>query len=553
MGHRRLAVLDLSERAAQPMWADGHCITYNGEIYNHVELRVELERCGYSFSTRSDTEVLLNAYRHWGEACLARLNGIFAFALWDPVRRVLFAARDRLGVKPLYYISQGGRLGLASEIRALRAVFNGFRLDQRLVRDFLVAGRLEHTEQTFFAPVKRLPAGCFLRLRDGRLRVERYWAVRVSEERAHRSLAENTEEFAQLLEDSVRIEMRADVPVGCCLSGGLDSTSVAALASLNADVPVHMFTARYRHASMDEWRYAQALHAERDVVAVAAYAEPGAFWSSIDDVLAAQEEPFAGPGVFAQWRLMKEVQARGIKVVLDGQGGDELLCGYAKYFYFRLADLLGAGRYAGALASLMSLVADGGAHLFNLRGARRYLPGGGWLRRRQERLVRDDFLQQLGDDSLPRPQGSVAEQQVLDITTFGLPTLLRYEDKNSMAHGVESRVPLLDHRLVEFALSVPVEHKIQGARGKVMLRDALKGILPEAVRRRRSKLGFGGHWHLWAKDLRPELCRWVDQDRLEVDRFVRREAVKAMILKNDPDVFRVFILDRWLAREFPTT
>jgi asparagine synthase (glutamine-hydrolysing) len=549
LGHRRLAILDLSDRARQPMAREGVSLTFNGEIYNYVELRAELQSLGYSFTTTSDTEVLLQAYREWGVRCLGRLNGIFAFVIWDEHERRLIAARDRMGVKPLYWAVAGGCLMMASEIRALKVALGQPDINEGLVYDFLLNGRLDHSNQTFLEGIQRLPAGSWLDLRAGAWSVTRYFRLEPSDLRHGRSFDQNVEEFGALFRDAVTLQMRADVPVACCLSGGLDSTAVAAVASLLTPTPMSVFTARYRNPQADEWRYAAALHAERDVVPIAVFAEAREFWTHLGDVVRAQEEPFGGPSVFAQWRLMQEIKARGIKVVLDGQGGDELLCGYAKYFYFHLADLLRSGRPLMAAAAALSAVATGGPQLLNLSGARRYLPGPWWLDRRKKMLLKPEFLAQWQGRQVAHPRGSVVDQQVLDLTQFGLPTLLRYEDKNSMAHGVESRVPFLDHRLVEFALSVPVDHKIRGARAKLLLREALKGTLPEPIRRRRSKLGFGGAWHVWVADLATELAEWLGRPRLAVDRFVNRDALREMLRRQDAAIFSSLILDRWLQLE----
>ena len=545
-GNRRLAILDLSDRAAQPMALDGVTVTYNGEIYNFIELRAELEALGHAFATTSDTEVLLHAYQQWGTACVERFNGIFAFVIWDEDRGRLVAARDRMGVKPLYWVATGGRLCLASEIRALRICERHSNIDEGLLYDFLVAGRMEHSDATFFQGVRRLPAGCLLELCKGDISTRPYWKPAATDERYGRSLNENAEEFADLFRDAIRIQMRADVPVACCLSGGLDSTAVAAVASDLTTVPLTLFTARYRYRKIDEWRYAQALHRDRRVIPVQVFVEPKEYWVHLDEVLKAQEEPFANPSVFAQWRLMKEINANGIKVVLDGQGGDELLCGYAKYYYFNLADLLRSQRWLSATVAVMSAFSAGGPQLFNLAGARRYIPGGWFLRRLRSSVLQSDFLARLKDRPIEHPRGSVIDQQILDLTRFGLPTLLRYEDKNSMAHSVESRVPFLDHRLVEFALSVPVEHKIRGARSKVLLRTGLRGTIPEMVRRRRSKLGFGGHWNLWVSELKAEIEEWLASPRLHLDPYVRRAALRELATRCDPDIFRFLVLDRWL-------
>lgn len=546
LGHRRLAILDLTEAGHQPMSRDGVTVSFNGEIYNYLELREELQKYGVKFSSESDTEVLLQAYRKWGLDFLEKLNGIFAFVLDDPHAAMCIAVRDRLGVKPLFWTTDGHQVLLASEMRALRVGLPSSGANDGLVYDFLLNGRLDHSEETFFRGIYRVPAAHYLEISGGRTAVRRYWSAKAGTSRFRRSFEDNVTEFNTLLRDSVKIQMRSDVPVGCCLSGGLDSSSVVSLASAMTDTPMTVFTARYREPTIDEWRYATAVHRANSVEPVAVFAEPQSYWDHLSEVVRAQEEPFGGPAVFAQWLLMKEIRANGIKVVLDGQGGDELLCGYAKYFYFHVADQVRSGRWMGAALTSARLLMSGGRQHLNLTGARRYLPVDWWFRRRSTSLLTSGFAEKWRGRSVVHPRGDVVEQQIIDITRYGLPTLLRYEDRNSMAHGVEARVPFLDHRLVEFALSVPVDHKIRGGRGKLLLREALKGVLPEVVRKRRSKLGFGGKWHLWVDALRPNLVSWAERPTLAVDEYVNRGFLKEMIQRRDPAVFNVLVLDRWL-------
>jgi asparagine synthase (glutamine-hydrolysing) len=438
-GHRRLAILDLSERAAQPMVRGAVAVTYNGEIYNYIELREELKGLGHAFSTESDTEVLLEAYREWGLDFLGRLNGIFAFVLHDGERGRCFAVRDRLGVKPLFWTRVGEVLHIASEIRALQLALPGAELEEALAYDFLLNGRLDHSEQTFFRGVSRLPAGHYLQVEAGKTTVGRYWEARATDTRHGRSFEENAEEFGALLRDAVRLQLRSDVPVGCCLSGGLDSSSVVSLASSLTETPISVFTARYRNPEIDEWNWASAVHAEKRVRPVAIFAEPEAYWEHLDEVVASQEEPFGGPAVYAQWRLMKEVRANGVKVVLNGQGGDELLCGYAKYFYFRVADLVRSGKWLGAIGAGALLALGGERQHFNFEGAQRYLPGVWWSKKSSASLLHPGFAARWKGRSVKHPRGSVVDQQIIDLTRYGLPTLLRYEDRNSMAHSPSPR------------------------------------------------------------------------------------------------------------------
>jgi asparagine synthase (glutamine-hydrolysing) len=550
LGNRRLAILDLSPLGHQPMSYNGCTITYNGEIYNYLELAEELRAIGHRFLSRSDTEVLLHAYAEWGEDCLERLNGIFAFVIWDQRKELLFCARDRLGVKPLYYVQDSQQIILCSEIKGILAVLEQRPdLNASLLYDYLVAGRLDHTPETFFQGVMRLSAGCYLKGRNSDLQLSQYWSLTRSSGEFAGSFRENVERFRLLFHDAIRIQMRSDVPVACCLSGGLDSTSVASVASLFSSTAIKVFTARFRDPQMDEWGYAQSVHREKDVEAFFVFAEPQEFWNDLSRVVRAQEEPFNGPDVFAQWRLMKLVGDHGIRVLLDGQGGDELLCGYAKYFYVMLRELVGQRRVAKICLAVIDLLLHGGSYLFNLEGARRYVPWNLGLRTLGTKMLHPEFLARCERSNDDRVSTTVRTTQVGDIEKFTLPVLLRYEDKNSMAHSIESRVPFLDHRLVEFAINIPTDHKMRLSESKHILRVALGDEIPEAISRRRTKLGFGGSYQSWITELEPQIKSWLNAKHRHVDAFMCKKGLAAMLQRREARLFSMIILDAWM-KEF---
>ncbi len=551
LGHRRLSIIDLSALGHQPMSFAGCTIVYNGEIYNYLELAEELRCLGHSFLSQSDTEVLLHAYVEWKAACLDKLNGIFSFVIWDSRSGLLFCARDRLGVKPFYYCFDGDRVAFCSEIKGLLcAVQKRPELNDALAYTYLKSGRVDHSDDTFFKGVRRLPAGHWLKATRENLSIGRFWEAKPAEaNEAGPAPAEECERrFHDLFHDAIRLQMRADVPVGCCLSGGLDSSSIVSVAAHLSAYPMKTFTARYSDARMDEWAYAQAVHQAKPVEAYSVCVDPRQFWEELDAIVRVQEEPFSDPGVFVQWKLMQLIASQGVRVVLDGQGGDEILCGYAKYFYFALRDNWRQGRYLECLLSMVDAGIRGGPQLFNFSGARRYLPG--WLSHRSGLSTAvhapDESSQIQEPTSLPTVD--VGQQQILDLTRLGLPALLRYEDKNSMAHSVEARVPFLDHRLVEFALGLPTERKIRRSESKVVLRRALRGEVPDRILSRRSKLGFGGYYDSWVQALEPELSDWLCEKHRPVDRFVDRSALRPLLSEGDVDIFLVLVLDRWMER-----
>lgn len=545
LGHRRLSIIELSELGHQPMEYDGNWLVFNGEIYNYVELAQELRRMGHEFISQSDTEVLLHAYAEWGVDCLAKLNGIFAFVVWDTHRKRLFGARDRLGVKPLLYTEGEGTLLFSSEIKGILAVDHR----QPAANDCIICGylksqRLGDTDDSFFSGIKRLPAGSYFRVENGRMSVESYWTTPDGPDEAV-SFRRSTEMFRSLFRDALKLQMRSDVPVGCCLSGGLDSSSLVSVASTMSLKPMQTFTARFQDSSMDEWHYARLLQRDRRVESHSIFIEPAEFWQALPEVVAAQEQPFGGPGVFAQWRLFKLIKENGIKVVLDGQGGDELLCGYAKYYYYAILDLLRDRRPIAALVAIIDGLVHGPQHR-DFRAGVKYLPGFLHRAANQARWLAPGFAESHSEREVSHPTSRVRGQQLLDITQCSLPILLRVEDRNSMAHSVEARLPFLDHRLAEFLVRLPAQYKVQGTESKVILRRALAADVPKEIIRRRTKLGFGGSYASWVKALEPTLLSWSSQGSRPIDRFVRPGALPEMIRRHDPAIFRIVILDAWM-------
>jgi asparagine synthase (glutamine-hydrolysing) len=495
---RRLAIIDLSEAGAQPFASEDRRLQlmHNGEIYNYRELRRELEAHGHRFRSATDTEVILHAYAEWGEACVERFNGMWAFALWDGERERLFCSRDRFGIKPFYYCHTGLRFAFASEPRAFRAVMR-LAANTGAVHEYLDQGYLDELDETFFSGIRRLPPAHSLVFDERGLRIWRYW--RLEEREAPH---DPVEEFGQLFLDSVRLELRSDVPVGTALSGGLDSSAVAVSADrlLRTEAEnaaalggrQRTFTAYFGGPGYDERPFAKAVVAQTG-------AEPSWITFTADElvddlprIVEVQCEPFGSTSICAGWYVMRAAKAGGVKVMLDGQGGDELLAGYRAHFGFRLADLLArrqlrelrtevAGTEHGRLA-LATAIARPFAPESLVRAVRA---------RTRSSLVHPELRgSRAADvDGSPFPDRLRRYQQLV-LTRRGLPELLRYEDRNSMAHSLEARVPFLDHRLVELCFSLPPHELIRAGETKSLLRRALGDLLPAAVRERRDKLGF---------------------------------------------------------------
>ena len=511
LAHRRLSIVDLSPGGHQPMCDPEvrHWITYNGEIYNYVELKAELEALGERFTSSSDTEVILAAYRRWGRDALQRLNGMFAIALWDGEARELLCVRDRFGVKPFYYQWDGQSLAFASEPKAL-VLTQPHRIAPRLaaIRDLVALDWVDHEATTFFEGVWQLPPGHVLSLSEHGFSVRRWWGLD-PERRATGDAREWIHSFAELFTDAVRIRLRADVEVGACLSGGTDSSAVVTTAARLISRPLHAFTCAYDEGpAFDERPYVRATVAASGATSHLVVPDGSDLWEVLDRLTFQQDEPTAGPGVYSQWKVMGLAHQAGLRVLLDGQGGDETLAGYERYLPLRLHDLLAAGDVVGFAKRWGDVALRlGPAHALALT-LEPWIPRGVFapLRRafgQGKDLVLTPALRDLEGHRPPRPpagfRSAVARQQAFDLLQRLLPSLLRYEDRNSMAFAIETRLPFLDYRMVEFAFALPDEAKLDGQFSKAILRRALADRVPAEVLARRDKMGFETPADIWLR------------------------------------------------------
>lgn len=518
LAHRRLSILDLSERGAQPM-ADSsgrYVITYNGELYNYLELRAELQAIGHVFHTGTDTEVLLEAYKTWGEGCLQRFNGMFAFALYDTVEQLLFCARDRYGEKPFLFAAQADHFAFASEYKALLALPDlAPDYDEiRLLRGLHNASMgLDGDRQTVFNGIQQLlPAeALLLNCRTLDYRILRYWDLRPDTQLATLSEADATARFRELLTDAVRIRMRSDVPVGSCLSGGLDSSAIVSLIrqQIHPEGEYHTFTGRFPGTAADEWRYAEPVIAASRVTSHVVEPTAAGFASELAHFLWFNELPVGSSSQYAQYCVFRLAKEQGVTVLLDGQGADELLGGYEQYFRFYVQALTERGETARLERELPEIRARYPlAMTSKAHGWRDRLPFGlrRWLSHRLG--IGTNLLYGLKPEVARRvseenQRGRVERFHALTSAlyqdSFGmyLTTLLRYGDRNSMAHSREVRLPFCDHRLAELVLSLPPEYLMGEAQTKRLLRESMRGILPEDVRTRWNKQGFRPPQETW--------------------------------------------------------
>jgi asparagine synthase (glutamine-hydrolysing) len=516
LAHRRLAIIDLSDEGRQPMGnEDGSLqVVFNGEIYNYRELREELLAAGHRFASATDTEVILHAYEEWGRDCLARFNGMWAFALWDGRRRELFCARDRLGVKPFYYTVAAGSFLFASEIKALRAHPEaGRRPNDRMLMTFLAWGVADHTAETMYDGIFQLPPAHLLVVREGGAGApERYWDFAMNDAVRGADDASAAGRVRELLTDSVRLRLRSDVPVGTCLSGGIDSSTVTALIDdlLRAEHPESVgdrqrtFSVCFDDPRFDESRHIDVMVAATGVSNRRTTPDTNGLWEDIGRLLYMQDEPFASLSIYAQYCVMRLAHEE-VKVVLDGQGADEQLAGYIAYQAPYIRGLLSRGKVLAALREGFGSARHHGSFLS--WAARQF-----FVRSERRGLLRGQAPEVL------RYAGSLDEVLKREVTASNLPLLLHWEDRNSMAFSIEARVPFLDYRLVEYLASLPLDQKIRGGVTKHVLRRAIRGLVPDAVRCRMDKMGFVTPEEAWMKDeLAPEIL-----DLFSSPEFARR-------------------------------
>jgi asparagine synthase (glutamine-hydrolysing) len=523
LGHRRLSIIDLSPGGHEPLTTvdQNLWLTFNGELYNYLEIRAELQSMGYRFHTEGDGEVILQAYNAWGMDCLKRFIGMFAFAIWDERARRLWCVRDQLGIKPFYYAATPDYFGFASEIKALRALFpDACRPDEDALLWYLVFGYTHNAPRTFFAGVRELPGGHYLTVENGAVSEPiKYWDVDLERSRTTYNYADPEGEFLRLMRDSVRLQLRSDVPVGTCLSGGLDSSTIVALATeqLNGG-RMNSFSSVYPFKGYDERRYIDLVANACNTIRHETSPTPVNFYKRMSDITWHQDIPTGDASVYSQSFVM-ELAHGNVTVLLDGQGSDELFAGYLGYVTAHIALL--------RKRDPIRWLKEGAQFMLEARSRfKTALNTREFAYRVWRYLIRDRagrpsvLLPELAERgrayAATVPQRDLAGADdlnkllYLSVVRDSIPALLHYEDRNSMAYSIEARVPFLDHRMVEFALGVHGDLKVKGAETKVFMRRALKGILPDEVVQRRDKLGYPTPYTVWTRhELADETRAWL--------------------------------------------
>lgn len=560
IGSTRLAIIDLREIANQPMTdTDGrYVIVYNGEIFNYIELRNDLIKKGYRFNNNSDTEVILNSYKEYGEDCLHKLNGMWAFAIWDKKENSLFCSRDRYGIKPFYYYKDQNRFIFGSEIKQILDYKVDKSINDDIIYDYLVFNFIDHTEKTFFKNIKKLPAGWKIKVTENEFSVSKWYELPQGRIEGG-GVKTLYEDFYNLVYDSVRIRLRSDVEVGSCLSGGLDSSTIVCLMNdiLHNEGKAEIqktFTAAYDDPSIDERKYVEEVIRQTKSTKYYCFPDSKGLLEDFDKMVWHQEEPFTGSTVFAQWSVFRKIHETGIKVVLDGQGSDEILLGYFSFFPFHLKRFMlnpfkfFSEFFSGIDTTNLGLIKfSENLVYFNtpfiryrhvINNAKSFL-NRDFVFSRNRRDVFNVMVAASGLDT----------NRLSNLWNISLPSLLRYEDKNSMAFSVEARLPFLDHRLVEFIFSIPYDYLIKNGWTKFVLRESMKDRIPEDIRMRKGKLAFSVPQKKWLSEMETFLSLTFNEDSRSAKYIDKSKILNSIKTEkyNDKVLFRALNLERWMS------
>jgi asparagine synthase (glutamine-hydrolysing) len=519
-------------------------LVLDGEIYNFKELKTALEKLGHTFHTETDGEVILHLYEEHGVRGTEKLNGNFAFALFDSKEDILVLGRDRFGIKPLYYCINDERVLFASEIKALHKFVTNSPND-RIIYDFLATGVHEHTEETFFDGVKKvMPAECMMFGSRGLQEKARYWKL---EWRGGDPVSENEriEGFLELFEDAVKIRCLGEGKLTAFLSGGLDSSSVVSV--LSKSTPPATFSSCREDSYLDERKYIESVVQKWDLESAYNFADSKQLWNGFEDFIYHQDEPIRGASAWDHFSITRFAHERGARALFDGQGGDETLYGYQSYFpqlLWELAREFRIFRLVKELASGFDLVR------FSMRERL-------WGKQNPMGFLAGDFAHKFAgrEESILNElfPGTMTEKSYYAITKYSLCFLLKETERNASAFGIETRIPFLDHRLVEYSFSLPTDYKIRNGWTKWILRESMRGVLPELVRNRRRKIGFGTPETRWLRELEPEMRELLNsesfrsRDYWDADKITRSFNDFCGGKRIQPDFFwRVISTEIWL-------
>ena len=516
-GHRRLSILDLSSSGHQPMkYLDDLVITYNGEIYNFIEIREELIQKGYIFDSNSDTEVILKAYHCWGKTCVNYFNGMWSFSILDIKQKIVFCSRDRFGVKPFYYIENNDLFSFGSEISQLLPFLPNRILNKKVALDYLISGIEECSNETFFKDIYLLKGGHNLvfDLQTNSYEIERYYNLKLSDQKNT-----SVDDYIQELKRSITLRLRSDVKVGTCLSGGIDSSTISSFASKlyqNSNEKFMAIHAKSSEYKTDESEFAKIVSKISNINLNFVEPSYSDFKSNILSIIKIQQEPFGSLSIIMQYFVFKKAKELGCIVMLDGQGGDETLLGYERYYPAIVKSKKG-------IAKLKALLQSSKNSRLSLLDTIKYQYYFSNYKLRLKRLkfknsfYKSEILNEYESEELRIISESYNDISILqknEIESSQLPHLLKYEDRNSMANSIESRLPFLDYKLVELSLNTNNSLKIKDGWTKFILRKAAETILPKEIVWRKTKLGFNAPEKTWTKEFENEMIKEIEQSEI---------------------------------------
>ncbi len=535
LGHRRLSIIDLEPAGHQPMCnASGTLwITYNGELYNYRELREELKQLGYRFHSQSDTEVILHAYTEWGENCLSRFNGMWAFVVFDKQRNCLFGARDRFGVKPFYYYKDKHWFCFASEQKALKALPQVHStLNTKAALDFFLYSRLEYQPQGLFNNILELfPSTCFtFHLQSQELQLRRYYELKVNttiEAFDEKQAAVYTEQIRELLLNAVKLRMRSDVPVGSCLSGGIDSSAIVGMMKIihQEHTPVKLFTAIFPQHQADESNWAAMVAAQQGFSWHTCSPNAEGLLQSLEDLVYSQDIPLWSTSTFAQYSVMKLAAEQGIKVVLDGQGGDELFAGYLPYFAWYWQEIARLKQWKLLKQEMRGFNSLPGSAIHFVKEKLKVQVRDNqwpWIERqlsKERKYLQPAFLEanlkEINQETVGfNKPGTLNEKLAEEFCDTRLKGYLKCEDRCGMRWGVESRTPFADDiHLIEAAFQIPGIYKMKNATTKYLLREAVRQHIPQQIYKRKDKMGYATPNNQWLYGIKDELTSIMEGEK----------------------------------------
>jgi asparagine synthase (glutamine-hydrolysing) len=567
LGNLRLSILDLSSAGHQPMKnSNGSLIiTHNGEIYNYLEIREELQKKGYDFKTNTDTEVILAAYQEWGEDCVKRFNGMWAFVIWDKKKKKLFVSRDRFGIKPLFYTQDKNSFIFASEIKSLIPFLKKKEINYPFLYNFIDRQISYGSNQTLFKDIQFLrPAhNLIIDLNNGaKIKKECYWRFLPDRFREKYDYSQPVNTFRELLIDSVKLRLKSDVPVGVCLSGGIDSSVITCIISKILKQKVKTFSSIYKQPGYGEKEFIDEVNQECQTEPTFIYPSADNFFKVLKSLIRHHDKPIRMPGAYSQWHVF-ECAADKVIVTLDGQGGDELLAGYPYYYPYYLADLikdLSIIKYLKTQKQIKEHLKkdyykDTLKILFPwlIKFKALFKEKEHW----QDQILTDDFIIKYKSSLIKKEPGVLSsylnQELYRTFATTNLPMLLDNEDRVSMAFSLESRVPFLDYRLVEFCFGLDYRYKINGYTTKYILRQAFKDILPKKVYQRKDKKGFPTpleHW--FRQELKDDLKKIFTSKEFAKDNILDAQKIQRIFSEHlagrnhSRILWRALVIHFWL-------